>query len=45
MLKEGLRTDSLYFLGFRISQIIGALSVILGTVLYILLRKKGVKNG
>ena len=45
MLIEGLRTDSLYFLGFRISQIIGALSVILGTVLYILLRKKGVKNG
>ena len=45
MLIEGLRTDSLYFLGFRISQIIGALSVIFGTVLYILLRKKGVKNG
>lgn len=45
MLIEGLRTDSLYFLGLRISQIIGALSVILGTVLYILLRKKGVKNG
>ncbi|MBE7013839.1 MAG: prolipoprotein diacylglyceryl transferase [Ruminococcaceae bacterium] len=45
MLIEGLRTDSLYFLGFRISQIIGALSVVFGTVLYILLRKKGVKNG
>lgn len=45
MLIEGLRTDSLYFLGFRISQIIGVLSVIFGTVVYILLRKKGVKNG
>lgn len=45
MLIEGLRTDSLYFLGFRISQIIGVLSVIFGTLVYILLRKKGVKNG
>lgn len=45
MLIESLRTDSLYFLGFRISQIIGAFSVLIGIILYFLTKKKGVENG
>lgn len=45
MLIESLRTDSLYFFGFRISQIIGALSVVIGMIFYFILRKKGAENG
>ena len=40
MLIEGLRTDSLMFMGLRISQIVGIISCILGLVLYIYLDKK-----
>lgn len=40
MLIEGLRTDSLYLFGFRISQIVGLLSFVSGIVFYIILRKR-----
>lgn len=45
MLIEGLRTDSLYLGGIRISQLIGGMSVIIGITIYFLLRKKVLKNG
>lgn len=38
---EGLRSDSLYFYSFRISQIVSAVMVVIGTVGLILLRNKG----
>ena len=36
---EGLRTDSLYFMGLRTAQIVSVISIILGSVLLIKLRK------
>ncbi len=42
MLIEGLRTDSLYVLGFRISQVIGLLCFVVCTaiIIYVLIRQK-----
>mgnify|MGYP002756982862 CR=1 FL=1 len=37
---EGMRTDSLYFLGFRVSQILSIILVIIGSVIYFTNRKK-----
>ncbi len=37
---EGLRTDSLYFVGLRVSQGVAALSVVIGIIAFIYLRKK-----
>lgn len=37
---EGLRTDSLYFLGFRISQIVSIIFILVGIYLLINSRKK-----
>lgn len=46
MLIEGLRTDSLYLFGVRVSQMVGFLSVVLGAAFYFILRKrKCEKNG
>jgi phosphatidylglycerol:prolipoprotein diacylglycerol transferase len=46
MLIEGLRTDSLYVLGFRISQVIGFLcfTVCTAVIVYVLIRKKKVAS-
>ncbi len=44
MIIEGLRTDSLMFMGLRISQIIGLVSGIFGVIAYIVLRN-GTKRG
>ena len=38
---EGLRTDSLMFLGFRVSQVLSLVGVIVGTILFFLNRKYG----
>lgn len=38
---EGLRTDSLMFLGFRVSQVLSLIGVIVGTILFFLNRKYG----
>ena len=40
---EGLRMDSLYFLGFRISQIVSLILIIIGIIIILnyLLKKKG----
>ena len=38
---EGLRTDSLMFLGFRVSQVLSLVGVIIGSVLFFLNRKYG----
>ncbi len=45
MIVEGLRTDSLYtpFFGLRVSQILAAVTVIVGVVLLIVLRKRTYK--
>lgn len=40
---EGLRTDSLYFLGFRISQIVSIIFILVGIYLIINSRKKIIK--
>ncbi|MDL2311067.1 prolipoprotein diacylglyceryl transferase [Peptostreptococcaceae bacterium OttesenSCG-928-C18] len=37
---EGLRTDSLYFLGFRVSQILSLILVIVGIIIYLVKTKK-----
>ena len=37
---EGMRTDSLWFLGFRVSQVLSVLLVILGIVLFIISKLK-----
>jgi len=38
---EGLRTDSLMFLGFRVSQVLSLVGVLVGTILFFLNRKYG----
>ena len=38
---EGLRTDSLMFLGFRVSQVLSLFGVIVGSILFFLNRKYG----
>ncbi len=40
MLIEGLRTDSLMFLGLRVSQIVGLVSVFAGAILYIVIKNR-----
>ena len=42
---EGLRTDSLYFLGFRVSQLVSIILFIIGLVGIINICRKDVKNG
>ena len=37
---EGLRTDSLYFMGLRIAQLVSLLGVLIGIVLLIIIKKK-----
>ena len=37
---EGLRTDSLYFMGLRIAQLVSLLGVVIGIVLLIIIKKK-----
>ena len=38
---EGLRTDSLMFLGFRVSQILSLVAVIVGSIIFVINRKYG----
>ncbi|MPW25171.1 prolipoprotein diacylglyceryl transferase [Alkalibaculum sp. M08DMB] len=40
---EGLRTDSLYFMGFRTAQLISIVFVVIGSVILVKLRKKAVE--
>lgn len=42
---EGLRTDSLYFLGFRVSQLVSVILFIIGLVGIILINRKELQNG
>ena len=43
MIVEGLRTDSLYIFDLRVSQILAGITVIVGTVLLIVFRKRTAK--
>jgi len=42
---EGLRTDSLYFFNFRVSQLVSIILIILGIIGLIYVKKRGDKNG